>query len=142
MSAYSSGMAARLRFAISTMARPDVLMIDEALSTGDAAFRQKSKQKIDEIREHAGTVFFVSHSLASVRAMCTRIIWLDKGRIRMDGAVDEVAEAYRAHLRSAAGSGAAGAVLGRSTKPAGKPGAPAKQAPARAGSASPAGTRP
>lgn len=149
MSAYSSGMAARLRFAISTMARPDVLMIDEALSTGDAAFRQKSKQRIDEIREHAGTVFFVSHSLASVRAMCTRIIWLDKGRICMDGPVDQVAEAYRAHLRSAAGSGAAGAVLGQSKAPASKggkqgtsvrptakQGTPAKHAPAAAGPAS------
>jgi teichoic acid transport system ATP-binding protein len=128
MSAYSSGMAARLRFAISTMARPDVLMIDEALATGDAAFRQKSKQRIDDIREHAGTVFFVSHSLASVGAMCTRIIWLDKGQIRMDGPVDEVSEAYRAHLRSASASGPAGAVLGQSKKPAPKKPAPKRGA--------------
>lgn len=95
MAAYSAGMAARLRFAISTAGRPDILMIDEALSTGDAAFRQKSRERIDEIRQEAGTIFLVSHSLASVKAMCNRMIWIDQGQIRMDGPVDEVAPAYR-----------------------------------------------
>ncbi|MDQ2624606.1 MAG: ABC transporter ATP-binding protein [Actinomycetota bacterium] len=98
MNTYSSGMAARLRFAISTAAVPDVLMIDEALATGDAAFRKRSKQRIEQIRHDAGTVFFVSHSLASVRAMCTRAIWLDKGVIRADGPVDEVADLYAAYV--------------------------------------------
>lgn len=103
MSTYSSGMAARLRFAISTAAVPDVLMIDEALATGDAAFRRRSKERIEQIRHDAGTVFFVSHSLNSVRAMCTRAIWLDKGKIRADGPVDEIADQYAeyvAELRS------------------------------------------
>lgn len=95
MKTYSSGMAARLRFAISTAVTPEILMIDEALATGDAAFRQKSQIRIDEIRENAGTIFLVSHSLATVRAMCSRAIWLDKGVVRMDGPVDEVSEAYR-----------------------------------------------
>ena len=95
MRAYSAGMSARLRFAISTAATPDILMIDEALATGDAAFREKSRERIDEIREQAGTIFLVSHSLASVRAMCNRVIWIDKGLIRMDGDVDTVTEAYR-----------------------------------------------
>src|SRR5690606_2022475 len=99
MSAYSSGMAARLRFAISTAAVPDVLMIDEALATGDAAFRQRSKERIEEIRHAAGTVFFVSHSLASVRAMCNRAIWLDKGVVRADGPVDEIADQYAAYVQ-------------------------------------------
>lgn len=99
MTAYSAGMAARLRFAISTVSMPDVLMIDEALATGDAAFRRRSRSRIDEIRQHAGTVFFVSHSLASVRAMCTRAIWLDEGRIRMDGPVEEVADAYAEYVQ-------------------------------------------
>lgn len=99
MNTYSAGMAARLRFAISTAAVPDILMIDEALATGDAAFRQRSKAKIDEIREKAGTVFFVSHSLASVRAMCSRAIWLDKGKVRADGPVDEIADEYREYVR-------------------------------------------
>lgn len=99
MSAYSSGMAARLRFAISTAAVPDVLMIDEALATGDAAFRKRSKARIEEIRHAAGTVFFVSHSLASVRAMCTRAIWLDRGVIRADGPVDEIADMYAQYVK-------------------------------------------
>ena len=94
MTAYSAGMAARLRFAISTVSMPDVLMIDEALATGDAKFRRRSRQRIDTIREQAGTVFFVSHSLASVRAMCSRAIWLHEGQIVLDGPVDEVADAY------------------------------------------------
>ncbi len=94
MTAYSAGMAARLRFAISTVSLPDVLMIDEALATGDAKFRRRSRKRIDEIRKQAGTVFFVSHSLASVRAMCSRAIWLHEGRIIMDGPVDRVADAY------------------------------------------------
>ena len=100
MSALSSGMAARLRFAISTARVPEVLMIDEALATGDAAFRQRSKERIEQIREAAGTIFFVSHSLASVRSMCTRAIWLDKGMVRMDGDVDTVADAYRDHIKA------------------------------------------
>ncbi|GHG57407.1 teichoic acid ABC transporter ATP-binding protein [Flavimobilis marinus] len=100
MKAYSAGMSARLRFAISTAATPDILMIDEALATGDAAFRQKSRERIDEIRQQAGTIFLVSHSLASVKAMCNRVIWLDKGQIRMDGDVETVARAYRRFTRS------------------------------------------
>lgn len=99
MKAYSAGMSARLRFAISTAARPDILMIDEALATGDAAFRQKSRERIDEIREQAGTIFLVSHSLASVRAMCNRVIWIDQGQIRMDGDVTTVTKAYRRFTR-------------------------------------------
>lgn len=100
MRTYSSGMSARLRFAISTAATPDVLMIDEALATGDAAFRQRSKERIDEIRQQAGTIFLVSHSLATVKSMCTRAIWLDKGVVRMDGPVDDVAKAYRKFVQS------------------------------------------
>ncbi|MPZ94503.1 MAG: ATP-binding cassette domain-containing protein [Propionibacteriales bacterium] len=99
MKAYSSGMGARLRFAISSAARPDVLMVDEALATGDAEFRARSKQRIDEIREQAGTIFLVSHSLAAVRSMCSRVLWIDKGKLRMDGPVDEVCDAYQEFTR-------------------------------------------
>lgn len=99
MTTYSAGMAARLRFAISTAATPDVLMIDEALATGDAAFRDRSRERIDEIRQDAGTVFVVSHSLASIKAMCSRVIWLDRGEVRMDGPTDEVTKAYRAFIK-------------------------------------------
>ena len=108
MSSYSSGMASRLRFAISTIRTPEILMIDEALATGDASFRKKSSARIEEIRAQAGTVFFVSHSLASVRAMCTRALWIDKGVLIADGDVDEVADAYHDFVegRTDASSGA------------------------------------
>src|SRR5699024_935061 len=108
MSSCSSGMASRLRFAISTIRTPEILMIDEALATGDASFRKKSTARIEEIRAQAGTVFFVSHSLASMRAMCTRALWIDKGVLIADGDVDEVADAYHDFVegRTDASSGA------------------------------------
>lgn len=112
MSAYSSGMAARLRFAISTIVSPEILMVDEALATGDAAFRQKSKERIERIREEAGTVFLVSHSIASVRAMCTRVIWLDQGKVRMDGDVDAVCDEYQKYIKSKNGKAQAGGKIG------------------------------
>jgi teichoic acid transport system ATP-binding protein len=105
MSAYSSGMAARLRFAISTAAVPDVLMIDEALATGDAEFRARSRRKIEEIRDQAGTVFLVSHSSNTVSKLCDRALWLDKGELMMDGPAEEVVEKYRATIRSKSSSG-------------------------------------
>ncbi|WP_243063521.1 ABC transporter ATP-binding protein [Humibacter sp. RRB41] len=110
MSSYSSGMGSRLRFAISTMQTPDILMIDEALATGDASFRKKSTERIEQIRDHAGTVFFVSHSLGSVRAMCTRVLWIDKGLLVADGDVDEICDAYDAFVKGRTGA-AAGANL-------------------------------
>lgn len=99
MKAYSSGMAARLRFAISTAAVPDILMIDEALATGDAAFRARSQKRIEQIRERAGTVFLVSHSIRAVRNMCDRAIWLDQGKVVDDGPSEEVMDRYAAELR-------------------------------------------
>lgn len=99
MKAYSSGMAARLRFAISTAAVPDILMVDEALATGDAAFQARSKKRIEHIRANAGTVFLVSHSLRSVESMCDRVIWVEQGQIRQDGPTDEVIAAYRKELK-------------------------------------------
>ena len=95
MKSYSSGMGARLRFAISASAVPDILMIDEALSTGDAGFRAKSKAKMDEIRESAGTVFLVSHSLATIQSMCTRVLWIHEGKLVMDGEPREVCGSYK-----------------------------------------------
>lgn len=96
MRAYSSGMQARLRFAISAAAVPDILMIDEALSTGDADFRRRSKERILEIKEGAGTVFLVSHNASTVRSICDRALWLEQGQLIMDGPVDEVMDAYSA----------------------------------------------
>ena len=94
MKTYSSGMSARLRFAIATTKTPPVLLIDEALAVGDAEFRRKSEQRISKLREEAGTVVLVSHSLGAIADSCNRCIWLDKGRIRMDGDVLEVLDAY------------------------------------------------
>ncbi len=94
MRTYSSGMAARLRFAIGSAKSHEILLIDEALATGDAEFRAKSEQRIKELREEAGTVFVVSHSLDVVTDTCDRALWLDKGTLRMDGDAQEVVDAY------------------------------------------------
>lgn len=95
MKTYSSGMGSRLRFAIAAAANPDILLIDEALATGDAAFKERSEAKMAELRRDAGTVFLVSHAAQTVEEMCTRAIWLDKGRIIMDGPAYETAQKYR-----------------------------------------------
>ena len=85
MNTYSSGMGARLRFAIAAARVPEILLIDEALATGDAQFRRRSEERIAELRGQAGTVFLVSHGLGVIRDTCTRAIWLEKGRIVLDG---------------------------------------------------------
>ncbi|HET8583582.1 MAG TPA: hypothetical protein VFL65_10025, partial [Jatrophihabitans sp.] len=95
MNTYSSGMGARLRFAIAAARAPDILLIDEALATGDAEFRRRSEQRILELREQAGTVFLVSHGLGIIRETCTRAIWLERGKIIMDGDSDAVVDAYQ-----------------------------------------------
>ncbi len=97
MSTYSSGMGARLRFAIAAARAPDILLIDEALATGDAKFRRRSEQRILELREQAGTVFLVSHGLGIIRESCTRAIWLESGKIIMDGDSNAVVDAYEGH---------------------------------------------
>ncbi|WP_109472752.1 ABC transporter ATP-binding protein [Ornithinimicrobium cavernae] len=94
MSSYSSGMGSRLRFAISTAAVPDILVVDEALGTGDAEFRKKANDRINKIRESAGTVFMVSHNNATIKRMCTRALWLEQGHVIMDGPSGEVVDAY------------------------------------------------
>ncbi|MBO2447324.1 ABC transporter ATP-binding protein [Actinomadura barringtoniae] len=94
MSTYSSGMGARLRFAIAAARTHDVMLIDEALATGDAKFKQRSQAKINELRKDAGAVFLVAHSMDVIEETCNRVIWLDDGRMRMDGDPAEVIEAY------------------------------------------------
>ena len=95
MSSYSSGMAARLRFAISTAVAPDILVVDEALSTGDARFRDRANERIAQIREQAGTVFMVSHNANTIRSMCTRALWIDEGRLLADGLPSPVLGLYQ-----------------------------------------------
>ncbi|MFF8382709.1 ABC transporter ATP-binding protein [Streptomyces kanasensis] len=94
MRTYSSGMGARLRFAIAAAKNHDVLMIDEALATGDRKFQIRSEERIRELRKEAGTVFLVSHSNKSIRDTCDRVLWLEKGELLMDGPTDEVLRAY------------------------------------------------
>ncbi|SDM96359.1 ABC transporter ATP-binding protein [Streptomyces wuyuanensis] len=94
MRTYSSGMGARLRFAIAAAKNHDVLMIDEALATGDRKFQIRSEERIRELRQEAGTVFLVSHSNKSIRDTCDRVLWLEKGELLMDGPTDEVIKAY------------------------------------------------
>jgi teichoic acid transport system ATP-binding protein len=94
MRTYSSGMGARLRFAIAAAKTHDVLLIDEALATGDAQFKVKSQKRIEELRKDAGAVFLVAHQLDVVKETCDRVIWIDDGKMIMDGEAEEVVEAY------------------------------------------------
>ena len=94
MRTYSSGMNARLRFAIAASKTHDILLIDEALATGDAEFRRKSEKRILELVDQAGTIFLVSHGLAVIRRTCTRVIWMQEGQMIMDGPCDDVIDAY------------------------------------------------
>jgi teichoic acid transport system ATP-binding protein len=102
MRTYSSGMAARLKFAIATAVRPHILLLDEALSTGDAAFRERSKERMDELREQAGCVFIVNHSSSAILESCTRVLWLERGVLGMDGDPQEVVGTYVEHQRAVA----------------------------------------
>ncbi|GAA1142888.1 ABC transporter ATP-binding protein [Nesterenkonia lutea] len=91
---YSSGMASRLQFAIATSVDPDILLIDEALNTGDAQFRARTKKRLDEVRAKAGCVFLVSHSLGTIKQMCTRVIWIEQGEMLADGDPQWVCQQY------------------------------------------------
>lgn len=102
MRTYSSGMSARLRFAISAAADPEILMIDEALSTGDASFAERAKEAMQGLIARAGTVFLVSHAAQTIEDMCTRALWLDNGTLIADGPADEVATMYRYYAHSIA----------------------------------------
>jgi teichoic acid transport system ATP-binding protein len=98
MRTYSSGMRARLLFAIATSVEPDILLIDEALSVGDTIFQKRSKKRIQQLRANAGTVFLVSHASNVLVETCDRVLWLDGGRLLADGPADEVVEAYEEQM--------------------------------------------
>ncbi|WP_240372409.1 ABC transporter ATP-binding protein [Brevibacterium zhoupengii] len=95
MGTYSSGMGARLQFAIALAARPRILLIDEALSTGDATFGERSERAMDELLAEAGTVLLVNHAAKVIQELCTRAVWMHKGEILMNGPAEAVAEKYR-----------------------------------------------
>ena len=91
---YSSGMRAKLAFSIATIVEPDILIIDEILSVGDIKFRKKSADKIRSLINSGITVLLVSHSVNQIRDLCNKAIWIDDGRLKMMGEVDEVCDAY------------------------------------------------
>lgn len=95
---YSSGMFARLAFAVAAHVDADILIVDETLSVGDAAFTQKCMRYIRKFKEK-GTLLFVSHDTASVVSLCDRVVWMDRGRIRAEGPAKDVCLAYQASLR-------------------------------------------
>ena len=91
---FSSGMQARLGFAIATMVRPDISVVDEILSVGDYQFQQKCYKRMEEMLSNGTTLLYVSHDVKSVRKLCDHAIWLDKGDVRMSGLVKEVTDEY------------------------------------------------
>jgi lipopolysaccharide transport system ATP-binding protein len=91
---YSSGMYARLAFAVAAHLEADILLVDEVLAVGDSAFQRKCLGKMGDVAKQGRTVVFVSHSMQAVQSLCTRCLWLQAGRIHMDGSVREVADAY------------------------------------------------
>lgn len=92
---YSSGMVARLAFSVAVQIKPDILVVDEALSVGDMAFQEKSFTKMKEIRDSGTTILFVSHSLPAIRNFCDKVLWLDNGVIRAYGSSQEICELYQ-----------------------------------------------
>ena len=91
---YSSGMITRLAFSIATVVKPDILIVDEIVSVGDAAFQKKSKNRMMELMSGGTTVLLVSHSAEQITEMCSRAIWLEKGTMKMIGPAADVCRAY------------------------------------------------
>lgn len=92
---FSSGMVARLGFAIATVVTPDILIVDEILSVGDYLFQQKCEQRISDMMNNGTTVIIVSHSIQQIEKLCNRVMWLEKGQIKMIGATQEVCDQYK-----------------------------------------------
>lgn len=91
---YSSGMFARLAFAVNANVEPEILIVDEALAVGDVFFQSKCFKKFSELRKKGTTILFVSHDIGSVKQLCSRVIWLESGTIKMMGNTDEVCDKY------------------------------------------------
>ena len=99
---YSSGMLLRLAFATSTAVDPEILLLDEVMAAGDAAFIEQAKKRMNDLMKRASILVFASHSLAMLPSFCERTIWLDHGRVRLDGPTPEVIRAYEASVMSGA----------------------------------------
>jgi ABC-type polysaccharide/polyol phosphate transport system ATPase subunit len=94
---FSSGMIARLGFAIATLVKPDILIVDEILAVGDYLFQQKCEKRIADMMSGGTTVLIVSHSIDQIKRLCTRVVWLEKGRVRMTGETEEVCNQYQSN---------------------------------------------
>lgn len=92
---YSSGMKARLGFSIATIVQPEVLIVDEVLAVGDIKFKEKSERKIQSMIEEGTTVIFVSHSLAQMKNLCNRVMWLEKGSVKQIGESSVICDTYK-----------------------------------------------
>jgi ABC-type polysaccharide/polyol phosphate transport system ATPase subunit len=101
MKTYSSGMYSRLAFAVSVVVEPDILIIDEALSTGDAKFKKKCLERIKSLRSHNRAIIIVSHALATINDICNDVLWLNQGKIMMRGEPGPVIAAYKESLQVA-----------------------------------------
>lgn len=99
MRTYSSGMGSRLAFALALSVEPDILIIDEALSTGDAKFKEKSLNKVKSMRNENRALILVSHALATIEDVCNEVIWLEKGKILASGDPKEVVAKYKEYLK-------------------------------------------
>ena len=91
---FSSGMAARLGFAVATIVKPEILIVDEVLAVGDAAFQEKCKQRMEKMLAGGTTLLFVSHSIDQVKELCHNVIWLDKGVVKAIGKAEDVISLY------------------------------------------------
>lgn len=91
---YSSGMLARLAFSIATVVKPEILIVDEILSVGDSNFQEKSRERMLDLMGGGTTVLFVSHGLEQIRGMCSRVLWLEHGQVKMLGETKAVCDAY------------------------------------------------
>jgi ABC-type polysaccharide/polyol phosphate transport system ATPase subunit len=91
---YSTGMRARLSFSIATTIEPEILLLDEAMGGGDQEFRHRAKRRMGHLIKRAGTIVLVSHSMGIIESLCSQVLWLDKGMVRMIGPTDEVVKAY------------------------------------------------
>ena len=96
---YSSGMVARIGFAIATITKPDILIADEVLSVGDFLFQQKCEKRMKELMAGGTTVILVSHSIEQIERMCTKVAWLSHGHLKMNGDTQTVCAAYKATQR-------------------------------------------
>ena len=95
MKNYSSGMVARIGFAIATVTTPDILIVDEILAVGDFLFQQKCEERINQMMNDDTTVIIVSHSIEQIERLCKHCVWLEKGKIKMIGDTKEVCDAYK-----------------------------------------------